>query len=475
MAEQTSDSAAESPALAPISASTRIDAMDILRGIAIVGILFMNIEWYAGRSINDIGTFDQSLTGADHAIGWLIRCLVEGNFYKLFALLFGMGFAVMLIRAREAGKPFGAWFTRRMLVLFAFGLLHMIFVWGGDILHDYAFTGLLLLGFVLLLQTQRLRKYDTPSTFLKVGIVWLAFPVVASAIAAMVFSVRFDHGQLVERWQDDQYVAIQVEDRMPVPLPPEEDDEADTDRELTKEEEIEQRVIDTVRAEQEHAADVQREIDAYSQPSYWKATRFRFDDALSRLQGTPFFALFVLMPVFLVGYWFVASGVLRNHRQYVHLFRSMAIIGLSFGLLLSIAGLVILQHPVLDVASVLPAVGNVTFFFGQYVLCAGYVGAIVLLLGSPAWAGRLDRFAPMGRMALTNYIMQTVMLAVIFHGYAGGLFGQVGRAPQMLIVIAIVVFQLYLSAWWLRRYRFGPLEWLWRSLTYRSVQPMRAR
>jgi uncharacterized protein len=78
-------------------------------------------------------------------------------------------------------------------------------------------------------------------------------------------------------------------------------------------------------------------------------------------------------------------------------------------------------------------------------------------------------------MALTNYIMQTVMLAVIFHGYAGGLFGQVGRAPQMLIVIAIVVFQLYLSAWWLRRYRFGPLEWLWRSLTYRSVQPMRAR
>jgi uncharacterized protein len=153
----------------------------------------------------------------------------------------------------------------------------------------------------------------------------------------------------------------------------------------------------------------------------------------------------------------------------------MAIIGLSFGLLLSIAGLVILQHPVLDVASVLPADGNVTFFFGQYVLCAGYVGAIVLLLGSPAWAGRLDRFAPMGRMALTNYIMQTVMLAVIFHGYAGGLFGQVGRAPQMLIVIAIVVFQLYLSAWWLRRYRFGPLEWLWRSLTYRSVQPMRAR
>jgi uncharacterized membrane protein YeiB len=481
MTEQTSESPAEMPrstgdvpTLAPISASTRIDAMDILRGIAIIGILFMNIEWYDGRSINDIGSFDRSLTGIDHAVGWLIRCLVAGKFYKLFALLFGMGFAVMLIRAREVGKPFGAWFTRRMLVLFVFGMLHMIFVWGGDILHDYAFTGMLLLGFVLLLQTERLRKYDQPNTYLRIGIIWIAFPIIAGAVAAMVFGIRFDHSQLVDRWQDDQYIARQVEERMPVTLAPEkEDDETDDEHELTKDEEIEQKVIDTVRSKQEHAADVQREIDAYSQPSYWEATRFRFDDALSRLQYTPFFALFVLMPVFLIGYWFVASGVLRNHRENVHIFKSIAIIGMSFGLLLSISGLTILQHPVIDVASVLPAVGNVTFYFGQFVLCAGYVGTIVLLLGSPAWTRRLDRFAPLGKMALTNYIMQTVVLAVIFHGYAGGLFGQVGRAPQMLVVIAIVVFQLYFSAWWLRRYRFGPLEWLWRSLTYLSIQPMR--
>jgi uncharacterized protein len=96
-----------------------------------------------------------------------------------------------------------------------------------------------------------------------------------------------------------------------------------------------------------------------------------------------------------------------------------------------------------------------------------------LLLGSPAWSAQLNKFAPMGRMALTNYIMQTVILAAIFHGYAGGLFGQVARAPQMLIVIAILVIQLYFSTWWLNRYRFGPLEWLWRSLTYMSLQPMR--
>ena len=90
--------------------------MDILRGFALLGIILMNIEWF-NRSATDMRTFDVSLTGLDHAVGWLIRAFVEGKFYKLFALLFGMGFAVMLLRAKEVGRPFGAWFARRMLVL----------------------------------------------------------------------------------------------------------------------------------------------------------------------------------------------------------------------------------------------------------------------------------------------------------------------------------------------------------------------
>jgi len=106
-------------------------------------------------------------------------------------------------------------------------------------------------------------------------------------------------------------------------------------------------------------------------------------------------------------------------------------------------------------------------------LGAGYLGVIVLMLGSDKWVARLRRLAPMGRMALTNYIMQTLILSLIFHGYAGGLWGQVSRAPQLLLVVGILVFQGFVSAWWLRRFRFGPLEWLWRSATYKSLQPMR--
>lgn len=471
------DVSGEGDGLTPISETQRIDSMDVLRGVALVGILLMNIEWF-GRSIAEIGTFDDSLSGLDHAVGWLVRCFVEGKFYKMFALLFGMGFAVMLIRAQEKGMAFGAWFTRRMLVLFVIGMLHMVLIWPGDILHDYAFSGLIFLGWILLFRTERLKRFNNPNSFLRIGLIWMAFPIVATTIAGGVFGIQFDDSRIIKTWQEEQHIAILVDERLALPADPadaeadSEDESPDEDRELTDEERIEETVVSTVERRRDQDESIDNEVDAYTNASYWEATKFRATDSFSRLAFTPTFALFVLLPTFLIGYWMVASGVLRNHRENRHIFKPMAVIGLSFGLSLSVAGLVILQHPASEISEVLVAAGGSMFFFSQYVLCAGYVGLIVLLLDKPRWSDFLNRFAPMGRMALTNYIMQTALLAVIFHGYAGGLFGQVSRAPQMLIVVAILIFQMIFSAWWLKKYRFGPLEWIWRSLTYQSMQPL---
>jgi len=482
------------PELAPITESKRIDAMDILRGIAVIGILLMNIEWF-GRSIQDLGSFDSSLTGLDHAVGWLIRCFVEGKFYKLFALLFGMGFAVMLIRAREVGRPFGAWFTRRMAVLFAFGLLHMVFLWGGDILHDYAFAGILMLGWIYLLQTKRFKKFDNPKSILRIALIWMAFPFLMSSAAGLGFGVWFDQDQLSARWDDESQIATLVTARMEL-LPTEIDDTAndaieeivgdpvpdvvkdeeetgDEENELSKEEEIEKTVSETVERKQEREADKREEIEAFTNGSYWQATKYRLHHAGEMLRVTPFFTFLILLPIFLMGYWLIASGVLRNHQDNRHIFQPMAIIGMSFGLFITIGGMLVMQHPVTKISNSLQATGNTLFFLGQYVLCAGYLGTIILLLGSPAWSKRLGRFAPLGRMALTNYIMHSVILTTMFYGYAGGLFGEISRAPQMLIVAAIIVFQMVFSSWWLSRYRFGPLEWLWRSMTYKALQPMK--
>lgn len=507
--------------LAPVSRSERIDAMDILRGFALVGILLMNVEWFS-RSISELGGFDRDLTGLDHAVGWLVRCFVEGKFYKLFALLFGMGFAIMLIRAKEADKPFNAWFARRMLVLFAIGMLHIIFLWGGDILHDYAFAGLLLIGFMALLKRPRLQRFDNPRSLLKLGLVWLMLPFVIAMFAGIGFSTVFNYDKLSQRWENDQRIVEIVTARMAEPVEdavteegaeavedaaPEQDMEAaqdaaaeqdleavdeetvaagespleaeatdelaDEDRELSDEEKIEEAANEIVERRRENMANQKLDDEVFSSESWWNVTKHRLKFSGQMLMMTPVFALIMLLPIFLIGYWFIASGTLKNHRQNHHIFKPMAIIGLGLGLALNVAALMILQHPVARISISLIATGQILFGLGQFVLSAGYLGAVVMLLGSDKWAGRMTWLAPIGRMALTNYIMHSVILTTLFYGYAGGLYGQITRAPQMLIVIAIVLFQVAFSTWWLSRYRFGPLEWLWRSLTYKELQPMR--
>ena len=134
------------PAFAPIDAAQRIQALDVVRGFALLGIFLMNIEWF-GRPLQEMGSgIDPAATGLDHAAAWAVHVLVAGKFWVLFSLLFGMGFAVMSSRGGH-GAQFRSRYVRRCLVLLAFGLLHALLLWPGDILHAYAVTGLLLLAF----------------------------------------------------------------------------------------------------------------------------------------------------------------------------------------------------------------------------------------------------------------------------------------------------------------------------------------
>jgi uncharacterized membrane protein YeiB len=542
--------AAEPRNLAPVDSSERIGVLDALRGFALIGILLMNIEWF-GRALSGLGTFDTTLTGLDHAAGWLVRCFIEGKFYKLFALLFGMGFAVMLLRARQTGRPFGAWFTRRMLVLLAIGLLHMVFLWGGDILHDYAFAGLVMLGYVLLLQKPKFQRFDNPRSMLKLGLGWLSVPFVASAFAALVYGVISSNADLKESWLDEQDFIAQVEERLLLPPVAETDDAenpeqpengsaadetadresagddvaliersalaersqeqssegpavadrdmseesgsgpavgsegvqqqdsgdssspATNDDELSDEEAREEAISAEVERRRESDDKNARELAVFANGDYWAVTAYRFEDTLERIRFTPFFALTILFPVFLLGYWLIASGAMQRPAEHRWLFKPMAWIGGVFGLFFTVAGLSIIQHPATDSSGLLMGTGQTLFFLGQYVLSAGYLAVIVLWFCTDRGARWLGALAPMGRMALTNYIMQSLILTTLFYGYGAGYFGEVSRSLQILLAIAIIIFQLFASRWWLRNFRFGPLEWLWRSLTYLSLQPLR--
>ncbi|GHE88817.1 DUF418 domain-containing protein [Thalassotalea profundi] len=475
--------------LAPIDESKRIDALDILRGIALIGILLMNIEWFNRPMVNLIG-FDNSLSGTDHAVGWLIRCFVEGKFYKLFALLFGMGFAVMLIRAKEVGRPFGAWFTRRMLALWILGIAHMVFLWGGDILHDYALAGLILLAWVYLLQKPRFQQYDNTHSYLKLSLIWLFLPIFFSTIAGIGAGIFIDHEKTLANWSEEQEISAIVAQRLEISAEPLElikTDKLHKDSSQLENEEVanqstgeadesedpkEESIKELVTAERDIQEKELAETKAFTEGSYWKATEYRLEFLAFMLPFSPLFAFMMLIPIFILGFWFVASKRIINYQQYIPMYKMMMRIGLSLGIFLNAAGLLLLQQPAAQISTVIASVGEMIFFVGQYVLTAGYLGLVICLLNNTKWHARLAKFAPMGKMALTNYLMHSIILTSIFYGYAGGQYGEISRGPQVLIVLAIIIFQILLSTWWLNHYRFGPMEWLWRSITYKKFQPM---
>ena len=463
---------AQASLLQPIDASQRIDVLDILRGFALIGILLMNIEWFS-RPLNELGSFSSQLSGIDHAVGWLIACFVQGKFYKLFALLFGMGFAVMLQRAIDAGRPFTMWFVRRMGVLFIIGCLHMILLWNGDILHDYAVAGLLLLGFLGLLRRPRWQHYQQPAAMLKLALWWLAIPPILVLVVGIGFNVLSDRHELEQRWHFNQQVeqvlqqlkarADSTEQSAPLDLP------ADAEKLDSPEYEARQRFEEWQQQEQEKAA----EIHAFRYGSYAQATAERIKIAGQWLLFTPFFAVMQLLPIFILGYWLVSSGIITHYQQHAGLFRVMRNVGLSAGLPLSIGGFGISVHPAVEHVTEIQFSGEFMFTCGEYFMAAGYLGLLLSWLQHQRWQRRLAILAPLGRMALSNYLMHSIILTTVFYGYAGGWYGQIARAPQMLLVLAILTVQIPLSVWWLRYFRFGPMEWLWRSLTYQQWQRFR--
>ncbi len=466
------------PSLSPIDKQNRIHSLDILRGVCLVGILLMNIEWFT-RAMISLEFQDKSLTGLDHAVGWLVRCFVEGKFYKLFALLFGMGFAVMLLKAKEAGRPFTAWFSRRMIVLWLFGMAHMIFLWGGDILHSYALAGFILL-FIVLKKTNH-----NPSSYLKLAIAWLFIPIFIVSLIGVIWGSVLDHNQAQTMWADDldlhtaviegmsEQGDVYLDENKASNIQTPASDESRDIEELSESDFRALSIEDNIRERNEQSADISEEENAFTHGSYWEATLYRINFAGFMMMITPFLALFELIPVFLVGYWLVTSEKIIRSEQHHSFFKTLAYVGLLLGIPLNIISVLLVQHPAYEVSLDLVVIGDMVFYLAQFVLSAGYFGLVVCAIHHRKWSKVLSKFSPMGQMALTNYLMHSVILTSIFYGYAGGQYGEISRAPQMLIVLGIIAFQLVASSWWLSRFRFGPAEWLWRSLTYKKMQSMK--
>jgi uncharacterized protein len=395
----------------PVAEPERAALMDVLRGVALAGILVINITTVANAG----GLLGLGSTGPlPDLLVWVgLILFVESKFFTLFSFLFGMGFAVQLSRARGRGDRLWARYLRRLLALGLFGVAHIVFLWAGDILLLYALVGPWLLAF----------QFASNRWLVRWAVGLLAVPLlgVAAVFLLTVAARAVPEGEARMREADAELL-----------------------RDLAK-----------------------PTPEAQSGLTYW-------DTIPKRLEDYAFIAVILatrvptVLAMFLLGLWAGRREVLARPEDHLPLLRRVRAWGLGLGLPLSAA-----VTAVYFLAP--PVTALIGLFFNQAlvgpVLALGYAAALALLVHRVG----AERFAPVaavGRMALTNYLGQSLACAVVFWKLGFGLVGEVSPPGQVGIAALIYLGQMALSVVWLRYFRYGPMEWLWRAVTYLRWTPL---
>jgi uncharacterized protein len=397
-------------AAAPVPFAERIEILDVLRGLAVGGILIGNMQWFSGYGMMPPVLEDQAPL-ADQITHFLVHFLVEGKFYSIFSFLFGFGFALQIARAEERGDPKATLFKRRLFWLLVIGLLHAYLLWAGDILSVYAVTGFVLLLF----------RMVSDVGLLKWAFALMAVPIVTYCLLFVAF-VNFapsDVAANIDRAQLDSW---------------------------------------------------NNALQTVPNSSYFEIiTGYNLNYVVGRYMGLIFgMRLPKILAMFLLGYYAYRAGIFRDPTDYHGFLRKVLIYGLSFGLIANFVFAVFAGNESPFPPSAEGIIGVAAYAFGVPALALGYVALVTTLWQQDTGRSVLSYLAPAGRMALTNYLLQTVVCVFLFYGYGLGLFGKFGATVSTLVAIGIFLLQIPLSALWLRHYAYGPMEWIWRQLTYRK-------
>jgi len=428
----------EAEAISEVSvpSSERLESMDVLRGFALLGILPINILSIALPGMTFMNPMiSGGFTGGNYALWWVSYLFFEEKMMTIFSMLFGAGLVLMTDRMQQSKRSPAAFFYRRAAILLVIGLAHAYLLWPGDILVSYALCGMLV---------YPLRKL-APWWLLLIGLL-ATLPSLAlsrSEATALTFSRgAFQRVQAANQRGEaptavDSAVAGEWDDARKTFHP--------TSEELAQ------------------------DLEDSRHDSYWQS-------AASRAQGaffveTNIFAttlLWVVSGRMLLGMALMQWGVFSASRS-MRFYAMFALVGYGFGLPVVAWGA---QQLVANNFDVVYMHGGGTEFneFGSLLVALGHVGALSVLYKSGLSRRLMQCLAAVGRMALSNYLMQTVICTTLFYGYGFGMRGSLDRIQLSAVVIAIWALQLSYSPLWLRSFRFGPFEWLWRSLTYGAAQ-----
>ena len=395
--------------------ATRINQLDVMRGFALLGILIMNIISFG---LPQAHYFNPHAEGALH--GWNRAALVFAEFFAnekfmgLFSLLFGASVVLFTDKLEEKGRSAWTFHMRRNGWLLVFGLLHAYLLWIGDILFTYALCSVWLF-FV--------RKWSARSLFIASG---------ASVLLLLLMDAMM--GLSVPYWS-----AVEVTEFAEFWSP--------------------------------SSASIAEEV-ATMRGAWGDQMTMRVPSAMTmQTEYLPMLALRATA-MMLLGMGLYKSGVLSGgmDRRWNGGF---ALIGLTLGL--AITGWGFQYSQAHDWSMEVFFIGGFFRRLGMVFLVLGYVGSILWLCEGPVKSWLERWLAPLGRMALTNYLAQTVICTTLMYGHGFGLFSSLGRAQLWLVVVPIWVVQILASKWWMDRCAFGPIEWGWRSLTYWRIQPWSPR
>ena len=427
----------EAPA-EPIAASERFAAVDTLRGVAVLGILVMNIYMFAMPIAAYMDPLRAGGTEWYNLGTWYVsHILFDQKFMTIFSLLFGGGLVMMWERARARSIGFARIFFRRQVWLLVIGALHAYLIWFGDILFQYAVAGMLAYFF----------RKRSPRTLIVIGVLFLSVTPLLSYGSGVYIAKMAAEAELIEARRDRG--------------------EAITDYQQAMLEEWATFQTFIVSSD----ANIQGEIDAY-RGSYVDTLRHRAPIVVAmQTDNLLYFFLWRIWGLMLIGMALMKLGILSGQRD-LRFYNRMLVAGYSIGIPIAAFSAYLLTAIRWD-PLVTFRVGQLPNYFGSVFMAFGHIAAVMLIVKKDRLIRLMARFAAVGRMALTNYLLHSIVMTTIFYGYGLGLYGQVPRSAQMLFVAAMLGLQLWLSPLWLERFRFGPFEWLWRSLTYWRMQPMR--
>ncbi len=394
--------------------------MDILRGFALLGVMLDNLFGFTGWGfITQPQREALSTWLTDVVLGFSEMSFINGKFYSLFSMLFGIGFSIILIRNEEKGINPLKVFYRRLFILLIIGAGHLFLLWPGDILFLYALIGIVLPFF---------RKYSD-KTLLTWVVVLIASPLVFDIMSVLF---HYKNGNFIET------LASEIDKKNGIPL-----DDSFGQYLFTKN-------------------------DAWQHWRNWQASGFlyRYSYILDSNRIPK------VLGMFLLGFYTGRKMMYLQLENYVSLFKKLRRWGLIIGIPAALA-CTYFEFFGKGIPNVLGLAH--TFFYAISVvpLSLAYVSVICLRWINKKGNSRLKYLAPVGRMALTNYLMQTVIGITLYYGIGFGLGGKIGPTLFFPIGLCVYALQIAYSNWWFKHFNYGPMEWLWRQLTYGKRLPLK--